>query len=263
MGLDLPEEVMRERTYEDKGYWNRVYALGGNPGKEQVALDGNDGEEEFDDKILKTVLDKEVLDIGCGDGSFTFGVSKRARRVAGVDFSREALARAVKDRSIARQKNMRLQQADAKSLPFADAEFEVVISRRGPATATAKTLSEAYRVLKPNGLLMEITIGEKNCGNLTRIFGRGQMFGVREKVLTTKRKMLEGAGFREIQTKEYSATEIFPSMKRLIIRLNDSPIIPEFEAKKDERFLAAVDEQCRTSRGIETPVHRVTIIAKK
>jgi SAM-dependent methyltransferase len=254
---------MRERTYEDEGYWDRIYALREPPDKERVTLDGNDGEEEFDDRILKAVVDKDVLDIGCGDGSFTFEVSRRARRVTGVDFSAEALARAVRDRSIAKQKNIRLQQADAKSLPFADSEFDVAVSRRGPATATMKTLFEAYRVLKPNGLLMEITIGEKNCENLTRIFGRGQMFGVREMVLITKKKMLKEAGFREIQAREYTATEIFPGMKRLIIRLNDSPIIPEFEPKKDERFLAAVEEQCRTSRGIETPVHRVTIIAKK
>lgn len=254
---------MREKTYEDKGYWNRVYAQGEAPEKERVALDGNDGEEEFDDKILKAVEYKEVLDVGCGDGSFTLEVSRRAKGVVGIDFAEEALAGAMKHRSITNQKNIRLQVADARNLPFGDAEFDVVISRAGPATATTKTLSEVYRVLRRNGLLMEITFGEKNCENLIRIFGRGQMFGVKEKVLFTKRRMLEETGFREIRTEEYIATEVFPSMRRLIIRLNDSPIIPEFEARKDERFLTAVEEQCRTSRGIETPVHRVTITAKK
>jgi len=257
------KRAMMERTYEDKEYWNRIYTLVEPPKKEQVVLDGNDGENKFDDDVLKIVKDKEVLDIGCGDGSFTLEIAKRARRVVGVDFSEVALAKGASNHAIIEQKNMRLQLANAKGLPFADAEFDAVVSRRGPATATARTLSEAYRVLKRSGLLMEITVGERNCENLAKVFGRGQMLDVKERIAFTKKKMLEEAGFKGIQTTEYVATEIFPSMKRLIIRLNDSPIIPEFEAKKDERSLAAVEEQCRTARGIETPVHRIIIIAKK
>jgi len=254
---------MRIRTYEDREYWSRVYRLGDHLVKEHVALDGNDGESEFDDKILRAAKGKEILDVGCGDGSFTLEIAKRAKRVVGVDFSEEALARAMKDQSITTRENVRFQQADANSLPFADAEFDAVISRRGPVTANRRTLSEAYRVLKRNGLLMEITIGEKDKENLGKIFGRGQMYGIKERIAISKKRMLERARFRGIVTRDYIATEIFPSMKRLVIRLNDSPIIPGFDAKKDERFLTTVERRCRTPRGIETPAHRVTIIARK
>jgi SAM-dependent methyltransferase len=254
---------MEDRTYEDKEYWSRVYRLSDHLVKEHVALDGSDGESEFDAEVLRAVEDKEALDVGCGDGSFTMEIAKRARKVVGVDFSEEALARAAKGRSFTAQENVRFQQADANSLPFADAEFDLVVSRRGPMTANMGTLAEAHRVLRPGGLLMEITIGERDKENLKEIFGRGQMCGVEQRVAITKRQMLERAGFKEIATRDYVATEIFPSMKRLIIRLIDSPIIPGFDAEKDERFLAEVEKRCKTPRGIETPSHRVAIVARK
>jgi SAM-dependent methyltransferase len=255
---------MKDRTYVDKEYWDTVYRLGDYlKKKENVVLDGNDGEDEFDDKILRAAKGREVLDIGCGDGLFTLEIADLARRVVGVDFSEDALVCATKGRSRAGPKRIRFQRADANSLPFANEEFDLVVSRRGPATANTKTLSEVYRVLKRNGLLMEITIGEKDKENLARIFGRGQMYSVKERISLMKRRMLEQAGFREIRVKDYIATEIFPSMKRLIIRLSDSPIIPGFDAEKDSGFLSIIERKCRTSRGIETPVHRVTIVARK
>lgn len=254
---------MTEWTYEDKEYWNRVYRIGEQYEKDEVVLDGNDGENEFDDKILNATKNRVVLDVGCGEGLFTLEIAKKARSVVGVDFSKEAIARTTKDPEITRRKNIRFREADASNLPFADEEFDIAISRRGPATANEKTVGEAHRVLKRNGVLMEITIGEKNTENLARIFGRGQMYGVGEKVGVSKRKMLERAGFRDIQITDYVATEIFPNLERLIIRLDDSPIIPGFNAKKDKRFLETVERRCSTVRGIETTAHRVTIVANK
>lgn len=254
---------MKEKTYDDNEYWNKVYRSSDQAKKEPVTLDGNDGESEFDEKVLTEAAGMDVLDVGCGDGSFSRKIAKKARRVVGIDFSDEALARATKAHPAAPGEHVRFRRADASNLPLADAKFDMVVSRRGPVTASNRTLAETYRVLKLGGLLMEITIGEKDKENLARVFGRGQMFGMKEKVAITKKKMLKKAGFKEIQTRDYIATEIFPSMKRLIIRLSDSPIIPGFELEKDRHSLETVERECSTSRGIETPVHRVIIIAKK
>lgn len=254
---------MSERTYEDSEYWNRLRRSRDYYEEERVTLDGKSGEIEFDEEILAAVEGKDVLDVGCGTGLFTLEISKRAKKVVGIDFSEEAVARAKKSQEAGgRPKNTRFEQADAGSLPFGSAEFDVVVSRRGPVTSSARTLSEAHRVLKKNGLLMEITIGERDKENLVSIFGRGQMYGVKEAVALSKRRMLEQAGFREIVIVDYVATEIFETMKDLIIRLNSAPIIPDFDAEKDRKFLAAVEKTCATSRGIETPIHRVTIVAR-
>lgn len=254
---------MKDKTYEDKEYWDRIRRLRDSYGEEHVTLDGINGENEFDVKILEAVKEKRVMDVGCGVGLFTLEVAKRARKVVGVDFSEEALTRARKNQSASGQKNIRFEQADASNLPFNDAEFDVVVSRRGPVTDNRRTLSEAYRVLKGNGRVMETTIGEKDKENLARIFGRGQMYSVKERVAVSKERLLRETGFREIEIMDYIGTEIFESMKDLIIRLKSAPIIPDFDVEKDKQFLTAAENICKTSRGVETPIHRVTIIARK
>jgi len=74
--------------------------------------------------------------------------------------------------------------------------------------------------------------------------------------------MLTEAGFENLQITEYIATEIFPTIRDLTIRLKNSPIITDFDPIKDKRFLEEIEETCKSSNGIETPTHRVTIIAR-
>ena len=84
-----------------------------------------------------------------------------------------------------------------------------------------------------------------------------------ERVVALKERMLREAGFENLQITEYIATEIFPTIKDLIIRLKDSPIIPNFDPEKDRRYLEEIEKACKSSKEIETPTHRVTIIARR
>jgi SAM-dependent methyltransferase len=255
---------MKDKTYDNKEYWNKLRKSRDYYEEEHVTLEGKGGDTEFDGEILEAVGGKDVLDVGCGVGLFTIEIARRAKEVVGVDFSEEAVARAKRNQAAEyRLKNLRFKQADARRLPFEDAQFDVVVSRRGPATSSLETLSEACRVLREGGLLMEITIGERDKANLVKIFGRGQMYGMKEAVAASKRRMLDKTGFKEVVTVDYIATEIFETMKDLIIRLNSAPIIPGFDVEKDKRFLAIVEKTCLTPRGIETPIHRVTIVSRR
>ncbi len=249
--------------YEDSRYWDTVYASEEEYIDETVVTEGNDGEDEFDRKILDAIVGKAVLDVGCGTAEFTIKMTGSARQVVGVDFSREAISRALKNMVRNDGTNVRVQLADAERLPFPDGSFDVVVSRRGPVTDTLERLSEAYRVLKKDGLLMEITIGERDKQNLARIFGRGQMDSVEEKVSLSKDKMLRRVGFHMIEVKDYLATEIFGTIQDLIIRLKDSPIVPNFDVEKDRKSLEIIETKFKTEKGIATQVHRVTIIARK
>ena len=83
-----------------------------------------------------------------------------------------------------------------------------------------------------------------------------------ERVIDLKERILTEAGFENLQIKEYIATEIFPTIKDLTIRLKDSPIIPDFDVERDKRYLEEIEKTCKSSKGIETPTHRVTIIAR-
>jgi SAM-dependent methyltransferase len=247
---------------DTKEYWDKKWAFGEHR-RERVILDGSDGEEEFDRELHYRTLRKIVLDEGCGSGALSLKIARKASRVRGIDTSTTALRLAGRNLKRIRLSNVDFRLADARHLPFLDNSFDVVYSRRGPGSDSIRTLVEAYRVLKKNGIFMEITIGERDKQNLARIFGRGQMLHVKGQVSTKKKEMMEKAGFSRVITRDYLATEVFKGMPDLLVRLQSAPIIPSFDPRKDRLFLDRVPKECMTDRGIETPVHRVVLIGCK
>ena len=205
--------------------------------------------------------DANVLDLGCGLGDVALKMGAKADEVIGVDVSQVALAHAQKKQG--QVSNVRFQHADANKLPFPTETFDLVVSRRGPATDSMKTLREACRVLRKGGLLMELTIGEEDKHNIAQIFKRGQMYNVKQKVTVSKTRMLQRAGFKVVSARDYLATEIFHSLDDLLNRLKSAPIIPKFDARKDKAYLERVEKELKTPRGIETEIHRVILIAQK
>lgn len=244
-------------------YWNRKWRLREAHLHENVALDGSDGEDEFDEELLKIVRDKEVLDIGCGPGEFTLRVARRAKHVVGIDSSETALRLAKQNLSRTRLENIAFLKGKAERLQVPEETYDVVFSRRGPASDSRRNLSEVRRVLTEGGTFMEICIGERDKQNIAGIFGRGQMLGFVGQVSSVKRSWLEEVGFREARSRDYMGTEVFRSIDDLIVRLRTAPIIPSFDARKDGNLLETVETQCSTDRGIETPVHRVILIGRK
>jgi ubiquinone/menaquinone biosynthesis C-methylase UbiE len=251
---------MTSWEYEDREYWERVYNLPDNYMVDNAVTEGNDGENEFDARMLSASIDRVVLDVGCGDGLFTIRMAERAEQVIGVDFSETAISKARENLAGSGRKNLRFEIADAERLTFPSETFDLITCRRGPITDREKSLREAHRVLKRNGTLMEITIGDRDKENLAQVFGRGQMLGS-ERVVALKERLIKAAGFKDLEIKEYIATEIFPTLRDLIIRLKDSPIIPDFDEEKDKQYLEKIEKHYRSTRGIETSTHRVTIIA--
>ena len=228
-----------------------------------MTLDGSDGEVEFDREVQKRGLGKDVLDVGCGPGEFTLRTARKAKSIVGIDPSRTALTLAKRNLANSGIKNATFRYGDIKQLSFPNENFDMVYSRRGPASDSKHNLGEVLRVLKGGGTFMEICIGERDKQNLAEIFGRGQMRGFRGQVSSVKKRWLTEVGFREVVSRDYVGTETFHSLDDLVVRLRTAPIIPSFDVKKDRMFLEAVEEQCTSDQGIETPVHRVTLMARK
>jgi SAM-dependent methyltransferase len=250
------------RKTDSPEYWDKKWAFGEHR-RERVVLDGSDGEEEFDQELHDSTVRKIVLDEGCGSGVFTLKIARSASRIRGIDASTIALRLAERNLKRSRLSNVDFRLGDARHLPFPDNSFDVVYSRRGPGSDNIRTLVEAYRVLRKKAVFMEITIGERDKQNLARIFGRGQMLHVKGQVSTTKRAMMEKAGFSRVVTRDYLATEVFKGMPDLLVRLQSAPIIPSFHLRRDRVFLDRVEKECMTDQGIETPVHRVVLTGHK
>ncbi|MGQ0637228.1 MAG: class I SAM-dependent methyltransferase [Planctomycetaceae bacterium] len=101
---------------------------------------------------------QSLLDVGTGTARIPIDICRRSERVriVGVDLSAHMLQlgqRNVIQAGLARQ--IRLEQADAKALPFADGEFDAVVSNSivHHIPQPIAVVAEMVRVLRPGGLL--------------------------------------------------------------------------------------------------------------
>ncbi|MFD4420022.1 methyltransferase domain-containing protein [Agromyces sp. NPDC058484] len=98
-----------------------------------------------------------VLDVGSGPGTITIDLARRVRpgTVIGIDASADVVARATGLAASERVDNVEFRVADAYSLPFADASFDVVHAHQvlQHLARPVDALQGFRRVLKPGGLL--------------------------------------------------------------------------------------------------------------
>jgi ubiquinone/menaquinone biosynthesis C-methylase UbiE len=96
----------------------------------------------------------DVLDVACGEGYGSALLATRAATVIGADIAQTAVDHA---RSrYAAVANLSFRQADCAALPFADANFDAVVSFETIEHIIAQEpfLHEIRRVLRPDGLLI-------------------------------------------------------------------------------------------------------------
>jgi len=125
-------------------------------------------ETGFREKLLRFAALKpgeSVLDIGCGTGTLAIAAKRQvgpAGNVFGVDPSPEMIARAAKK---ARKQGVEVsfREGFAQSLPFPEAQFDVVLStlmfHHLPKSSRPEMAAEVRRVLKPGGRVLVIDTG--------------------------------------------------------------------------------------------------------
>lgn len=101
---------------------------------------------------------KDVLEIGCGDGRITRNYWSEPRLLVAVDPDDEALAEASKSLPDSLSKNVRFQVGKAEKLDFSKDSFDVVFFTWSLCCVqnTDRSLKEAWRVLRPKGLLVNL-----------------------------------------------------------------------------------------------------------
>jgi len=101
-----------------------------------------------------------VLDLGCGAGHASFAVAPHAQSVTAFDLSAQMLdvvAQAARERGL---HNLETRQGNAAQLPFADASFDLVVTRFSAHhwLDVPAALREVARVLRPQGSFIVIDI---------------------------------------------------------------------------------------------------------
>ena len=95
---------------------------------------------------------QKVLDVGCGTGQLALIAARAGADVTGCDIATNSIERA-RVRASQEQLSAVFDEGDAESLPYADAQFDVVTSLVGAMFAPRPELvaSELIRVCKPGG----------------------------------------------------------------------------------------------------------------
>ena len=99
--------------------------------------------------------DAEVLDLGCGPGTITLGLARRAGRVVGLDVAAKMVDQARELAAGSEVHNVSFEVGSAYELPFGDGSFDVVYAHQvmQHLADPVRALREARRVLRPGGLV--------------------------------------------------------------------------------------------------------------
>jgi SAM-dependent methyltransferase len=95
-----------------------------------------------------------ILDVGCGTGVVAITAARHGALVSAIDLTPELLSRAQENASIAGVE-VEWKEADAEELPFADCQFDAVLSQFAHIFAPRPevAVAEMLRVLKPGGTI--------------------------------------------------------------------------------------------------------------
>ena len=217
-------------------------------------------EKVYKDKLLDLAgRSTAALDVGCGDGKFSFEIADRFSSIVGLDSSIELINIAQQKKTDLGVGNISFVYGDAQNAPFDAQTFDLIFNRRGPGF-----YEEYYRLLKPGGHYLEIGIGEKDAEPLKKIFGRGQNYGGWDNPrLDSDRKKLEGLGFKIVFMKDYTYTEHYLSRDEFVKFLQGVPIFEDFDFEKDKQYLDKYFSEYMQGDNVVLSRHRVVYVVQK
>jgi len=241
-----------------KKFGGYAYATG-KPKYISEYLNGNP-EDIFKDKLFKVSnIQKIALDSGCGDCKFAFGISSHFKKIVGIDTSEELLKVARSKKRSLKNNNVSIFKKDAFKAGFKDDLFDLVFSRRGPTP-----VKEAFRMLRSRGFFIIIEIGEKDCLDIKKIFGRGQGYKKWNKSVShNMEEKAKKAGFAVDFSKDFYYNEYYYSYTEIDRFLQGVPIFEDFNSEKDRKLLIKYVNKFQTRKGIKLPRHRVVMVFQK
>jgi ubiquinone/menaquinone biosynthesis C-methylase UbiE len=115
-----------------------------------------------------------VLDVACGSGNLAVIAARRGCKTKGVDIAANLVAQA-RERAEAERLNIEFREGDAEALPYAEGEFDAVVTMFGAmfAPRPEAVAAELLRVTKPGGFVaMANWTPEGFIGKMFEVFKR-------------------------------------------------------------------------------------------
>jgi arsenite methyltransferase len=219
--------------------------------------------------------DTVALDVGCGTGFPLLELAERlgpASRVYGIDPWEAALERARLKARVWGVANVEIVQGDAAAMPFADAQFDLIVANLGVNNFAdpAAVFAECGRVCTPGGTLALTTNPPGHMHELYEVYAATlRELGKDERLPALKRHVahraavaeiaayLERAGFRVARVLEESAVMRFADGSALLrhhfIKLG---FLDEWKAIADEDQRSAVPPSRTAERSLRAVPRR-------
>ncbi len=167
--------------------------------------------------LFPSIIDCNILDIGCGEGSFAGQLADAGASVVGIDPNPKAI-----EKSKLLVPGGRFEVGCAESLPFADSSFDIVVFVNAlhhvPGPVMEQAIIEASRVMRERGFLVVIEpLPSGNFFEALRLIE--DETDVRLAAQMALKKVVSGGQLKEINSLRYVRREIFDSAARYIERV--------------------------------------------
>lgn len=127
--------------------------------------DPEDNEKKYLHKFAD-LKDKRILEVGCGEGRLTWKYAKLAKQVFAFDIDHDAIRIARADAVMNACQHVLLFNASAKQIPLKKETFDIAIGSLSLCCIDDEdkldALSEIHRLLKPNGIFIDLRALESN-----------------------------------------------------------------------------------------------------
>ncbi len=184
------------------------------------------------------LADRDVLDVGCGQGRLVREMTALGARVTGMEISDEQLAAARAADTGPASSGSKYVVGRAEAIPLADESFDLVVFRASlhhvPVAQMLPALSEARRVLRPGGHVYAaepLTSGD--------FYALVSIVDNEDEVRDAAQRALEhadAAGLTHVATEEYELETVAGSLDTLRRRMLsvDPARAQSFDAHRDE-----------------------------
>lgn len=213
------------------------------------------------DYVIKTfpLQGRVVLDIGTGEGLKFTRLSPYISLGVGIDTEPKMISLAGKYKKSKNLHNLRFLVMNSNKIQFPDEFFDIIVCRHA-----SFSLKEVYRLLKLKGIFITQQVHERDKQNLKELFGKGQNFKQpSDKYLKQIIQIAKKIGFKKISHKFSNLDYYFNSKQHLIDYLKMSPVISDFNLRKEKPLVDKFSKKNQTKKGIKSNSARFLVMMKK
>lgn len=203
--LDL---ILRKRQDKTRAYFD---SLAGKFGKQYVPGRSWKGLAET---LLLLLPSMDIADLGCGEGTFTQLLARRARRVIAVDNSEKMVAYAAEVSQRNGLENVEFRLGDLENPPIEDASVDLAFFSQSlhHAQHPARAVSSAARILRPGGRIVILDLKTHSFSEARDLYA-DLWLGFAEVELDG---FLNAAGFGDISIATVHREEESPQLETLL-----------------------------------------------